>query len=99
MSRPGLRGVTTFLEKGAEPMPSVRRDLWAGRRAAAALAGLAVLLAPAPGRTQDAPSPRPPGELVDVGGYRLHVHCTGKGGPAVVLIAGAGDFSFDWSLV
>jgi pimeloyl-ACP methyl ester carboxylesterase len=37
--------------------------------------------------------------LVDIGGYRLHIHVTGKGDPTVVLIAGAGDFSFDWSLV
>ncbi|HEX6730065.1 MAG TPA: alpha/beta hydrolase [Pyrinomonadaceae bacterium] len=41
----------------------------------------------------------PPGKLVDVGGYRLHLNCTGKGGPTVVLIPGSGDFSFDWSLV
>jgi pimeloyl-ACP methyl ester carboxylesterase len=41
----------------------------------------------------------PPGKLVDVGGYRLHLKCTGKDGPTVVLIAGAGDFSFDWGLV
>ena len=39
------------------------------------------------------------GELVDIGGYRLHIHATGYGRPAVILIAGAGDFSFDWSLV
>jgi pimeloyl-ACP methyl ester carboxylesterase len=36
---------------------------------------------------------------VDIGGYRLHLNCTGKDGPTVVLIAGAGDFSFDWELV
>ena len=41
----------------------------------------------------------PTGELVDIGGYRLHIHATGSGAPTVVLIAGAGDFSFDWSLV
>jgi pimeloyl-ACP methyl ester carboxylesterase len=41
----------------------------------------------------------PPGKLIDIGGYRLHLNCTGKKGPTVVLIAGAGDFSFDWSLV
>ncbi len=41
----------------------------------------------------------PPGKLVDVGGFRLHLNCTGKSGPTVVLIAGAGDFSFDWGLV
>lgn len=43
--------------------------------------------------------PKPPGKLIDIGGYRLHINCTGKGGPTVILIAGAGDFSFDWSLV
>jgi pimeloyl-ACP methyl ester carboxylesterase len=46
--------------------------------------------------------PRPPGKLVDVGGWRLHLNCTGrnKGGSAtVVLESGSGDFSFDWSLV
>ena len=46
--------------------------------------------------------PRPPGKLVDVGGWRLHLHCTGsnKGNtPTVVFESGAGDFSFDWSLV
>jgi pimeloyl-ACP methyl ester carboxylesterase len=41
----------------------------------------------------------PPGKLIDLGGYRLHLNCTGNQGPTVVLIAGAGDFSFDWSLV
>jgi pimeloyl-ACP methyl ester carboxylesterase len=41
----------------------------------------------------------PPGKLIDIGGYRLHLNCTGNKRPTVVLIAGAGDFSFDWSLV
>jgi hypothetical protein len=39
----------------------------------------------------------PPGQLVDVGGYRVHIHCTGAGSPTVVIV-GAG-FSFDWGLV
>ncbi len=43
--------------------------------------------------------PAPPGKLVDVGGYRLHLNCTGNRGPTVVLMAGGGDFSFDWQLV
>jgi pimeloyl-ACP methyl ester carboxylesterase len=43
--------------------------------------------------------PDPPGKLVDIGGYRLHVNCTGKGNPTVVLEAGSGDFSVDWGLV
>ena len=40
-----------------------------------------------------------PGQRVDVGGYRLHVHCVGEGNPTVVLDAGLGGFSLDWSLV
>lgn len=43
-----------------------------------------------------APYPAP-GQLVDVGGYRVHLYCTGEGRPAVVIV-GAG-FSFDWALV
>ena len=44
-------------------------------------------------------TPKPPGKLIDVGGYRLHINVIGKANPPVVLIAGAGDYSFDWSLV
>ena len=43
--------------------------------------------------------PEPPGKLVDIGGRRLHVYCTGKGGTTVILEAGAGSFSTDWALV
>jgi pimeloyl-ACP methyl ester carboxylesterase len=43
--------------------------------------------------------PKPPGRLVDLGGHRLHVSCTGKGSPIVVVENGLGDFSFDWVLV
>lgn len=43
-----------------------------------------------------------PGRLIDVGGWRMHINCTGvvkPGTPTVVLEAGAGDFSVEWSLV
>ena len=40
--------------------------------------------------TQSAPPPL--GKLVDVGGYRVHLYCTGEGTPTVVIV-GAG-FSF-----
>jgi pimeloyl-ACP methyl ester carboxylesterase len=46
-----------------------------------------------------ATQPKPPGRLVDLGGHRLHVNCTGKGSPVVVVENGLGDFSFDWVLV
>ena len=45
------------------------------------------------------PSTGPRGQLVDVGGYRLHLHCTGKGSPTVVFENGSADFSFVWDLV
>jgi pimeloyl-ACP methyl ester carboxylesterase len=41
----------------------------------------------------------PPGQLVDVGGRRLHVICSGAGAPTVVLEAGASAFAIDWTLV
>ena len=34
-----------------------------------------------------------PGQLVDVGGHRLHLNCTGSGSPTVVLEPGAGAMS------
>jgi pimeloyl-ACP methyl ester carboxylesterase len=39
----------------------------------------------------------PAGRMVDVGGRRLHLDCTGQGTPTVV-VTGAG-YSFDWALV
>ncbi len=39
------------------------------------------------------------GIMVDLGGHRLHVNCTGQGQPTVVVENGLGDFSFDWILV
>jgi pimeloyl-ACP methyl ester carboxylesterase len=38
----------------------------------------------------------PPGEMVDLGGYSLHIHCVGQGSPTVVLDAGSGGFSAQW---
>lgn len=40
-----------------------------------------------------------PGRLVDAGGFRLHLHCTGTGTPSVVLEAALGGSSISWSLV
>jgi pimeloyl-ACP methyl ester carboxylesterase len=42
---------------------------------------------------------KPIGKLIDIGGYKLHLNSTGKGDITVVLISGAGNFSFDWVLV
>ena len=42
----------------------------------------------------------PPGRLVDVGGHRLHIWCTGSvepGTPAVLLDSGLGGGAFSWA--
>ena len=39
------------------------------------------------------------GRLVDVGGYRLMLNCTGVGSPTVILEAGWGDLSVEWRTV
>ena len=44
----------------------------------------------------DAQAYPPPGQQVDVGGYRLHINCTGEGSPTVVIEAGLGDWSTTW---
>jgi pimeloyl-ACP methyl ester carboxylesterase len=40
-----------------------------------------------------------PGRPVDIGGYRLQLHCTGAGSPTVVLEAGLGGLLVDWQPV
>lgn len=47
----------------------------------------------------DAAKLPPPGRLVDIGGYRLHLNCSGDGSPTIVLDAGLGESSLDWVLV
>jgi pimeloyl-ACP methyl ester carboxylesterase len=67
--------------------------------AAAAMVGACIQSVPARGQTTVTTPPPLPGRLVDIGGYRLHLNCTGRGTPTVLLESGAGDFSFDWALV
>ncbi len=40
-----------------------------------------------------------PGALYDVGGHRLHLSCTGTGGPTVVLESGLGGTSAGWARI
>ena len=42
---------------------------------------------------------RYPGRLVPVGDHQLHIYCTGRGSPTVVLEAPAFGFSASWALV
>ncbi len=83
-------------------LPRVRRQ--PGSRVARWLlyAVLAVLAIAAVGggyetvrESLDARAYPPPGQLVDIGGHRLHLHCTGSGSPTVVLEPGQGGVSSD----
>jgi pimeloyl-ACP methyl ester carboxylesterase len=47
----------------------------------------------------DAKTYPPPGQLVDIGGHRLHINCAGTGSPTVVIDAGQGDWSTSWGSV
>jgi pimeloyl-ACP methyl ester carboxylesterase len=101
--------MTTMAPSHEPPASPQRRRrhrwvLWSGRILLGLLA-LTVLLAVsgatyeaimATGDTKRYP---PPGQLVDVGGHRLHLHCVGQGSPTVVLDAGLGAFSLDWGAV
>ena len=41
----------------------------------------------------------PPGQLIDVGGHRLHATCRGTGSPIVLFESGIAASSLSWSLV
>jgi pimeloyl-ACP methyl ester carboxylesterase len=40
-----------------------------------------------------------PGQLVDVGGYKMHIDCMGRGTPTVILDSGLGDSYISWNKV
>ena len=43
--------------------------------------------------------PRTTGRMIDVGGHRLYIECTGSGSPAVVLQSGLGESSSYWARI
>src|SRR5437867_4562820 len=97
--------ITNALNTPSRAWRMGRRVLrWLGR-GLAALVGLIVVLALAGASYEaiaaagDARRYPAPGQLVDIGGYRLHIQCVGAGSPTVVLDAGLGGSSLDWSLV
>jgi pimeloyl-ACP methyl ester carboxylesterase len=62
---------------------------WKARSIAAAMLLLYAI-------ASSAEMPKPTGKLVQLGGHRLHIHCSGKGQPTVVIENGFDEFSFDW---
>ena len=96
---------TKKLNTGAQNSQSGTRVLRGIGRGMAVMLALIVGLAAAGASYEaiasggDAKAYPPPGRLVDVGGYKLHIQCAGTGSPTVVLDAGLGDSSLHWSLV
>ena len=41
----------------------------------------------------------PPGELVNVNRYGMHIYCTGDGSPTIILDHAGGGSSMDWALI
>jgi pimeloyl-ACP methyl ester carboxylesterase len=88
----------------AKVRPRARALFWLKRTLLGAFALLIVLIGLGTGyeafmAAGDAARYPPPGQLVDVGGYKMHISCMGEGAPTVVLNSGAGGFSAEWSLV
>ena len=74
--------------------------LWLGGIVAGALVLLlAGAIYESAAETADTQAFPPPGQMVDVGGYRLHLNCTGSGSPTVVIDTGWGDSSAGWGWV
>lgn len=71
----------------------------ASSRIGNALIGLAAIVIVAGAATAaQQPSIGPaPGRLIDVGGYKLHIHCVGEGAPTVVIDGGAGAWSIHYA--
>lgn len=72
-----------------------------GMRGAITIALVLLWNAPVSAQTGSPPPYPPPGRLIDVGGWTLHLNCTGRRSdqPTVVLEAGIGAFSVEWSRV
>jgi pimeloyl-ACP methyl ester carboxylesterase len=91
--------------QASQAMPN-RRSVrwWAGRIFLSVLALLLVLvvttlLLGAKAKADLIAQYPAPGQMVDVGGYRLHIDCQGTGSPTVVMEAGLGDPSLVWTMV
>ena len=76
------------------PFPARKRVGWLFAGLLSLLPGLLLSL-PA----MAAPGDPPPGRLVDVGGYRLHIYCQGHGSPTVIMDSGLGGSSLEWEPV
>src|SRR5512132_3605631 len=84
-----------------EPRPTHRRQVWFKH----SLLGLLILIIvlPLTGMAYQSIATRmdqrtflPTGQLTNVGGYMLHIHCAGEGSPTIIMESGLGGTSLDW---
>jgi pimeloyl-ACP methyl ester carboxylesterase len=87
-----------FLDLTAAPLRRLLDKLTDMRLQLPVIIGL-VIVAWLDAQGQSSQGYQPPGRLIDIGGRKLHLHCSGKGSPTVILMAGGGAFSIDWALV
>jgi len=93
------------MDKSLQPRHKKRGRLWwVGRILLGFVALLLIvlsitLLAGAKAKSDLKAKYPPPGAMVDVGGYRLHIFCEGTGSPTVIMESGLGDPSLLWALV
>jgi pimeloyl-ACP methyl ester carboxylesterase len=87
-------------------MTSGRQMFWPyALRCAAALCFLVLILACVGAGYQavasflDRRNNPPPGKLIDIGGYRMHIYCIGNGEPTVILDSGLSDSWLSWHSV
>lgn len=81
----------------SRPAEKSKRRLWVQR------AGLGLVILLGIGAASERVAERmdlrrypPPGQMVDIGGVRLHLRCEGTGSPTVVAESGAGQNSLGW---
>ncbi len=92
------------MRESLEPRKFARLRRWV-KRVVVSFALLVVLLAGVGAVYQSISTARdlrrfpPPGRLIDVGGYRLHIHCVGEGSPTVVVDSGFDDTSLVWRAI
>jgi pimeloyl-ACP methyl ester carboxylesterase len=102
VTSPGAAGAQTETRK-----PASRVRLWLKRIALGLVIGLVALAAggavwQAIATQIDRRRYPAPGQRVDVGGYRLHIHCVGEnidGRPTVILETGLGSTSSAWAWI
>jgi pimeloyl-ACP methyl ester carboxylesterase len=81
----------------------LKRSFWLIVSPSVLLACVLLYTPSASAQSESTPPPfPPPGRLIDIGGWRLHLNCTGEARASqltVILESGLGDFSVEWGLV